>query len=190
MVKDIQVKNFATYKKYLKSLIGEESLMRLLDSLGGDEKVMNASFGMTKNSGTAYDGAMVELSLEIGRYTSAINDLLPEGKRVEPSKIYKVALLSHVSKVVMYQENLNEWEKQNRGILYTFTNREIMLKGGELSTLICMNCGIKFEDDEFEAMRILDKLKEEGTNCIWGSSTLAMIIRQANEIISNIRREA
>lgn len=188
LTEEIKVKNYSTYKHYIKSLLGEEVLNSLIEKLGGEEKIMNASFGMTDNSGLAYDGAMVQQVLEMGKLAGLINDMLPESKRVTPSKIWKVILLQHISKVVMYQENLNNWEVQNRGLRYTWTNRDVVLKGGELSVLISMNCGVKFEDDEYEAMRILDKIKED-ENARWGSTILSMIIRQVNEIVSSINRK-
>lgn len=189
IVEDLRVKNFTTYKKYLLSLVGENCLPILINALGGEEKIMNASFGMNINSGLAYNGAMVQQSLKIGEIAAGINDLLPKEKRVEPSKIWKVALLSHISKVVMYAENFNKWEVENRGIKYTFVEKPVVLKGGELSALIAMNSGIKFTEEEYEAMRILDKIKEDDSSSRWGSCTLSMLIRQANEIITNINRK-
>lgn len=189
MEENIKIKNFKTFTTYLKSLIGEDKLTKLIDYIGGEEQLMNCSFGMNKSSGLAYDGAMIEQSINIAKYAASINDLLPEGKRVIPSKIWKVALLSHISKAMMYTENQNEWEKANRGIMYVFRDRDIMLKGGELSAFISMSCGVELSEDEFEAMRIIDKVKEEGNSVLYSGCTLSMLIRQANEIINRINKE-
>lgn len=189
LTEEIKIKNLATFKRYLKNLIGENCLQILLDSLGGDEKIMNASFGMNDSSGLAYDGAMIEQSLKIGEYATSINELLPKQKQVEPFKIWKVSLLSHISKVIMYTVNTDNWSKNNRGIKYVFTHdSNVVLKGGELSSLLVMNAGIKLSNDEYEAIRIIDKIKEDDSSARWGSCTLSMIIRQANEIITNINR--
>jgi hypothetical protein len=187
LTEDIKVENFARYKKYLKNLIGENCLTPLFDYLGGEEKIMNCSFGMNESSGLAYEGAMVEQSLKIAEYAAGINDILP--KRVEPSKIWKVALLSHISKVVMYTKNTDSWSQKNRGINYVFNQQDVVLKGGELSALLAMNNGVKLSEDEYEAIRILDKIKEDDSSSRWGSCTLAMLIRQANEIITNLNRK-
>jgi hypothetical protein len=81
IVEDLRVKNFTTYKKYLLSLVGENCLPILINALGGEEKIMNASFGMNISSGLAYNGAMVQQSLKIGEIAAGINDLLPKEKR-------------------------------------------------------------------------------------------------------------
>ena len=89
----------------------------------------------------------------------------------------------------MYTKNTDSWSQKNRGINYVFNQQDVVLKGGELSALLAMNNGVKLSEDEYEAIRILDKIKEDDSSSRWGSCTLAMLIRQANEIITNLNRK-
>lgn len=186
---DLKINNLATYKHYLHNLIGEDVTNDLINLLGGDEEIMNASFGMTEDSNTAYDGALIRMALSIANYAKRLNELLPEEKRVANSSIYKVALLHHIAKAVMYTKNTNDWEVKNRGILYKFNNNDISLRCGERSVLLAMTAGVKFSDDEFEAMRVIDKINEGDNTVRWYGSTLSMLIRQANEIITLIEKK-
>lgn len=178
--------SFLKYDKYLTKLIGEESKNNLYEELGGTDKVSNASFGMSKDSGCAYDGALIDLSLKIAEYGIKINEILPQELQVEKSSIYKVALLQHIAKVTMYKPNDNLWEVEKRGILYSFNNQGgVSLKCGELSALLVLNCGIKLSEEEFEAIRIIDKTKEENyNNGKYYYCALSNIIRQANELVT------
>lgn len=185
LTEDLKVKNFATYKKYLINLITEVGYNRLVKWLGGEEELMNASFGMSQDSGSAFEGSLIDNSLRIAKYACDINNLLPDELKVKNSAIYKVALLSHISKVVMYVKNDSTWEVTNRGLIYKFKELETYLKSGERSVLIAMNAGISFTDDEYEAMRIVDRIKENDGSSLWyAAGTLATVIRQANEIVT------
>ena len=53
MTEDIKVNNYANYKRFLVNLIGSENTNKVIELLGGDDKVMNASFGMSEDSGSA-----------------------------------------------------------------------------------------------------------------------------------------
>ena len=190
LVEDIKVSNYTKFKRYLNNLVGDDITDRIIELCGGDDVVMNASFGMNDESCTAYDGALLRLSIKIAEYAVKLNDILPEDQRVQNSSIYKVALLHHIAKAVMYTKNTNDWEVKNRGILYKFNNNnDISLRCGERSILLAMNSGVKFSDDEFEAMRVIDKINEGDNTVRWYGSTLSMLIRQANEIIALIEKK-
>ena len=107
---DIKVSNYAKYKHYLDNLVGSDVTEQLVKLVGGEEVLMNASFGMSEESNTAFDGALIKYSLEIAEYAKKLNELLPEDKRVPNSVIYKICLLHHIAKSVMYIKNDNEWE--------------------------------------------------------------------------------
>ena len=186
---DIKVNNYAKFKHYLNNLVGEDVADKLVQIVGGEDILMNTSFGMNEESHTAYDGALIKISLEIADYASKLNNLLPEDIRVPNSVIYKVALLHHIGKAVMYVKNDNDWEIKNRGIYYKFKSNEIPLRCGERSILLTMSAGVKFTDEEFEAMRVVDKISEGDTAIRWYGSTLSMLIRQANEIITLVEKK-
>lgn len=176
--------NLATFKRYLTKLIGAAETNALIFNLGGENAIMEASFGMTKDSGCAYSGAFLENVLRIADIAMNINDnIFPEEKRVLPKSIYRVVLLQHLSKVTMYENNTNQWEIDNRGILYKFRDTNVVLKGGERVILLLLKSGIQdITEEEYEAIRIIDKMKEDDFAITKHVSTLACIVRQANEI--------
>lgn len=177
-------KNFSTFKRYLTKLIGDTETNRLFFNLGGESAIIEASFGMTKDSGCAYSGAFLENVLRIADIAMNINDnIFPEEKRVDAKSIYRSVLLQHLAKVVMYEDNTNQWEIDNRGIVYKFKNTNVVLKGGERVILLLLKSGIQdITEEEFEAIRIVDKMKEDDFVITKHVSTLACIIRQANEL--------
>lgn len=189
MVDDIKVNNYMTYKHYLDNLIGEDVANNLIAALGGDDKVMNATFGMNADSGSAYDGSFVYNAIMIAKYAKQLNDMLPEKIKVDSKSIYKVALLQHISKIIMYEKNDNDWEIKNRGILYKFVEQNTALRCGERSIFLLMQIGISLNENEFEAIRIVDKSKEEDSYAKYYSNTLAFVIRQANEMVSIINKQ-
>lgn len=141
------------------------------------ELIKNASLGMSSNSGTAYNGSMIHVVLrKICKYAININDMLPEELRIDKKKLLKVCLLQHISKAVMYKE----LEKENyRGDKYEFNDKlNAPLKSGERSALMCLQNGIILTDDEFDAMRVLDKDDDKS----YYNSLLSSIVKSANII--------
>ena len=82
LAQDIKVKNFATYKKYLYKLIGEGSTEGLISYLG-EGTLMNASFGMSLDSGSAYEGSLILNALKIGDYASGLMRCCPRMSRLK-----------------------------------------------------------------------------------------------------------
>lgn len=179
--------NFKNYKDSLGEILGEEVANNIITELGGEDKVKNAVFGSTTDSGVAYDGSLIACSIAIIGFATNINNMLPSTKRANPDSIKKIGLLSHIAKVLMFTENDNSWEKTNRGMIYKFENLDGALRCGERSILIAMNCGVRFTAEEFEAMRIMDKAGENDNFTKFYSSSLSTVIRQANELITLIK---
>lgn len=177
-------KNYELYSINLKKIIGEEEGDKLIESLGGEDTVKNATFGANVDCGSAYNGSLIENIFTISSTAKKINKLLPESIQVSDFSITKVAFLSHIAKALMFAENDNSWEKVNRGVLYKFNTLCGALRCGERSVLLSMNSGVRFTEEEFEAMRILDKTNADDTYLKNYSTVLSMVIRQANEIIT------
>ena len=53
--KEILVSNFSKYKKRLITYVGEQETESIIEELGGDDAVMNATYANTDNTGLAYD---------------------------------------------------------------------------------------------------------------------------------------
>lgn len=189
MPTDIVLKNFDNYYKGLVKTIGSELADKVIKALGGPEKVAEAPFFNLDESGVAYEGAFSRSVIRLIKIAYNINDTLPEHLRVDERSINKVCLLSHIAKVQLYLPNDNNWEVTNRGMVYKFNNDlKGALRVGERSLLIAMNEGVKFTEDEFEAMRIMDKDGADDNYSKYFSSPLSMVVRQANEILDYINR--
>ncbi len=185
---DIILKNFDDFKKRLELYIGVEETSRLFEILGGEEKIMNAPFANTTNTGLAYDGSLIESLLNITTFAVKINQLLPKEKQADLKSIVKVGLLHHLGKVEMYEPNHNSWEINNRGIMYTYNDLlEGALRTGERSLWHACSAGIKFNALEFEAMRIMDKNNDDDYSKYY-SSPLSTVIKQANELLTLISK--
>lgn len=188
MKKDILVKNYSTYRDGLERLIGDDVTDTLIESLGGDDAVMNATYSNLLDSGSAFDGSFVKNVIKLARIASQINDILPEGMKADSKSIGKVCLLSQVAKVVMLSPNDNNWERVNRGMLYKYTSLDGALRTGERSIMLATNAGVKFTPEEFEAMGILDRNAEDDNYKKYFSSSLSTVVRQAAELIGLINK--
>ena len=188
--KEILVSNFSKYKKKLITYVGEQETESIIEELGGDDAVMNATYANMDNTGLAYDGSFTETVIALTVYAIKINGLLPEEKQVSKESIAKVALLSQIGKVLLFKPQTNDWRKKNLGENYTYAELDGAIRVGERSILIAMNAGVKFTEFEFEAMRIMDKQNENSDNYSkYFSGTLSMVIKQANEMIDMINRK-
>ena len=188
--KEILVSNFSKYKKRLITYVGEQEAESIIEELGGDDAVMNATYANMENTGLAYDGSFTETVIALTVYAIKINDLLPEEKQVSKESIAKVALLSQIGKVLLFKPQTNDWRSKNLGEKYTYTELDGAIRVGERSILIAMNSGVKFTEFEFEAMRIMDKQNENADNYSkYFSGALSMVIKQANEMIDIINRK-
>lgn len=188
--KEILVSNFSKYKKKLITYVGEQEAESIIEELGGDDAVMNATYANMDNTGLAYDGSFTETVIALTVYAIKINELLPEEKQVSKESIAKVALLSQIGKVLLFKPQTNDWRRKNLGENYTYAELDGAIRVGERSILIAMNSGVKFTEFEFEAMRIMDKQNENADNYSkYFSGALSMVIKQANEMIDIINRK-
>ena len=188
MNSDILVKNFTNYRNGLDRVLGAEIADEIVELLGGDEAVMNASYSNLSDSGSAFKGSFIKNVIRLTKIAHQLNDVLPEALRVEKESLNKVCLLNQIAKVAMLSENDNNWEVVNRGMVYKYNTLEGALRTGERSILIAMNAGVKFTPEEFEAMGILDRNPEDDNYKKYFSSPLSTIVRQAAELITLINR--
>lgn len=181
---DVLAKNYSTYFKCLSAKIGEETANRIIESVGGAEVVMNASYSNLSETGSAYRGSFIRSIIRLIKYALKVNEVFPENLQADADSIYKVCLLSQIAKVLLYIENDNNWEISNRGITYKYNNNlEGALRIGERSTLIAMSAGVALSPIEYEAMNILDRLEDDNYKKYY-ASPLSTVIRQASEILA------
>lgn len=156
-----------------------------------DENLKNqlstASCALTEDTGCAYAGALIHHANLITAIALRIAKMVSASLLVDDESLIKVCCLQHLSKIEMFEPNDNQWEIEKRGMVYKFAKLEGKLKFGERSILRATNLGIKFTPVEWEAMQSLDSTNGDKASSFF-DSPLAMIVRIANELASQIEK--
>ena len=178
LTEEQKTKNFNLFIKKLKEInVNTELFENELK-----DKLMNASFSLTNETYTAYDGSFLNIILRIFTpYAIQLNNILHESLKVSTESLVKVCLLHQISKINMFIPNDNEWEKEKRGLCYKYAPYEYAFKMGMRSLILCQDCNIQLTPREIEAMTILDRdVTDEQAR--FRCNPMSVIIRQANEI--------
>ena len=141
--------NYVTFCNKLKkyNCYSEE----MINDLG--EKLMNASFSMTAECGSAYQGSLIDVVLNhLCTIAYSINEIVysDTGKfshmRVNNDMLMRVLLLQHISKAELFVDTRETW-KINKGILYEFNDElKTSMKLGERSLYLCQKYGISLSE--------------------------------------------
>lgn len=100
--------------------------------------------------------------------------------RVDSDMLMRVLLLQHISKCELFAAQDQQW-KISKGYLYDFNSElKTSLKTGERSIYLCQKYGIKLSEEEFEAMRIIDKEEDFKNNS--HMTPLCAIVKIANQL--------
>ena len=144
--------------------------------------IMNGSFTNSNEFGNAYEGSLLEIVLKtLTPYAVKLNELLPEGKRVDKNTLVKICLLHQLAKAIRLVPNDNAWEIEKRGLVYKYNSGLPSIRTGLHSLIMCQTCGINFSTEEAEAMTVNDRdLTDDQAR--WHSSIMATIVRQASEL--------
>ena len=157
------------------------------------EALRTASGGLNDDTGISYPGGLIthiNITLALAdKIYETISSAPFNVLNIDKNSLDKVLLLMHLSKIEMYKVNDNAWEVEKRGLNYKF-NDELKgrLKFGERSILVCMEAQIPLTEEEFEAIRSIDR-KSEGTGSDMYESNLSLIVRQVNELAYAFERE-
>lgn len=157
------------------------------------DKIKIASFSLNDISGSAYQGSLLDVVLyNLCAIANHINEkafgMNNKGKvqhnhlYVNKSNLFKVLLLQHISKSEMFVPVTEQW-KINKGIFYEFNpNLMASIKMGERSLFICSNYGIQFTEEEYAAMKVLDKDEDKTNSFITPLEQLVKISNQLTAI--------
>ena len=157
------------------------------------EALRTASGALNDDTGISYPGGLIthiNITLALAdKIYETISSAPFNVLNIDKNSLDKVLLLMHLSKIEMYKVNDNAWEVEKRGLNYNF-NDELKgrLKFGERSILVCMDAQIPLTEEEFEAIRSIDR-KSEGTGSDMYESNLSLIVRQVNELAYAFERE-
>ena len=160
---------------------------QMINEIG--EQLKDCSFSMNDDSGSAYQGSMIDIVLNhLCSVAYNINEVVfgPTGKfnsmRVNPDMLMRVLLLQHIAKAEMFVNTRDTW-KVKKGILYEFnTNLKASLKLGERSLYLCQKYGIELAEEEYEAIRIIDKSEDD--KIMFYFNPLCSIVKMANQFVA------
>ena len=156
----------------------------MVDDIG--DKIKIAPYSLNADGGGAYDGALVEIVLNrLCRMGYDLNEKAFGGEKARHPKLQanlrmlmRVLLIQHIAKAEMFIPQTDEW-KRKKGWLYDFDESlKSNLKLGERSLYLAQKYGIRLTDEEYEAVRIIDREWDE--KHIIMSSPLSAITRIAN----------
>lgn len=150
----------------------------LLDFLGQD--FIKAPASTATNLHNAFEGGLIAHLLLTTKYAVEINKILPESMRVDMKSLLKVTLLHQIGKAKLYKPLNSDWHNK-RGINYEFNDELTSLRVGERSAVYALSNGIELSEDEFQAIINHDK-DDSDKQAKWHSSTLGVILKQANEL--------
>lgn len=169
--------NFVTYTKLLEKY-GCYS-QRLMDELG--DNIKNCSFAMNEDSGSAYQGAMIDVVINV--LCKIAHNINEKGfadnpyLKVNNFNLMRVLLLQHIAKAQMFVPQREQW-KLKKGSLFDFNdNLEAVLKLGARTIFLCQKYGIELSEAEYEAIGCIDKTEDKYDYLL---SPLCAIVKYAN----------
>ena len=176
MTEEILNANYILYRKKLENAC-DMDLSSLFDDMG--ENIRTATFATNEDSGCAYDGSLIVMTLKnIAIYAFKLNSLIHPSLQVDTKSLVKVCLLQHISKANMFVKTEDKW-KLSKGINYEFVPSTVALNVSMKSISICMKYGISLTENEIEAMTLTERYDEQAK---YFSSLLGIIVRQSNEL--------
>ena len=161
--------NFLTFQKYLQKYDCYSEQM--MTEMG--ERIKRAPYSMQLDYGGAYDGGMIDITLNVlCKYGAHINNnslganggdkMLHPLMCVNTNMLMRVLLLLNIAKADMFEPNKSEWHKKTLGKMYDWVDNKTKLKLGERSVFLCQKYGIQLEEEEFEAFLTIDKDDDSG----------------------------
>ena len=172
-IKSNATKFFKTGEKY--EFMTEE----LMNFLGAD--VIAAPATTKLDSYNAFEGGLIDHSLRTTSYAVKLNGLLPEDMQCTMESVVKVACLFQIGKTFMFLPNTSQWHKDKLGQMYEFADDLVALRVGERSVKYAVDNGVRFTDDEYQAIINYDKTDED-KQAMFHTNTLGIILRQASDL--------
>lgn len=165
---------------------------QMIDDLG--EQLKNCSFSLNNDSGSAYQGSLIDIVLNhLCSIAYSINEVAFgtnskfSSMRVNIDMLMRVLLLQHISKAEIFIDTRETW-KINKGMLYEFNpNIKSALKLGERSLYLCQKYGISLTEEEYEAIRIIDKTDDD--KIMFYMNPLCSIVKAANQFVATEMRQ-
>lgn len=160
---------------------------QMINDIG--ENIKHCSFSLTEDSGSCYQGSMIDVVLNhlcsvaynVNESVFSVNTQFSQMK-VNTDMLMRVLLLQHIAKAELFVPSRDQW-KIKKGQYYDFNSElKTTLKLGERSIFLCQKYGIELNEEEFEAMRIIDKLDDDKINSFM--NPLCFIVKMANQFVA------
>ena len=151
----------------------------LLKFLGDD--FITAPASTMESLHNAFPGGLIDHTILTTKYAMDINLSLPENIRVDNESLIKVCFLHQIGKSFMYKLCESEWHRKNQGKMYEFKDDMVSMRVGERSAYYALSYGVTLTEEEFQSIVNYDK-PDDDKQSRWHSSTLGVILRQANDL--------
>ena len=160
-----------------------------LEDIVNVDELMKTPVTVSLDSGVAYDGALIFHTIMIWHFANKLLPIYEKIGKINVKSLAKVTVLHQLGKIGMFTPNQDEWQVKKLGKVYSFVEKDVCMKTGELSKMVCSNAGVKFTIDEYEAMSILDKSNEEFEKSNKYNSHLSTIFKMASDLAYSLQRE-
>lgn len=157
------------------------------------ENLKNATFSTSADSGSAYQGALIEVIINnLCSIAMNINEKV-FGVEDTHSKLYvnkhmlmRVLLLQHIAKAQLFVPTTESWKIKN-GRYFEFDDSLVgKLKLGQRSAFLCQKYGIELNETEYEAIMCLDDSDDKGDVFL---TPISCLVKCVNRIVATELRE-
>lgn len=161
---------------------------QMIDDMG--ERIRIGTWSMAEESGAAYDGALLDVVMnhlcslaycfnEVAFTDQRTKKMTHPYIKVNTDMLIRVLLLQHISKADIFVPQSEQW-KAKKGMLYMYNPYiETTLKVGERTLFLCQKYGIYLNEDEYDALRVIDRMDEQSISTY--TTPLALMVRMANQ---------
>lgn len=170
--------NFNRFLDGLKSIEGLD-VEKLIELYG----IHLMTSPLTKSNETigCYEGGLIENTLNVFDLMFKINKSLPEEKKVPVKSLTKVGLLFQIGMYNMFKKLDSKWHN-DRGIMYEYNADKISMSVGERSVKMATELGVKFTDEEYQA--ILNERKVNDEQSLYFTEMLGELLRSSSKLVS------
>ena len=168
----------ANAKKYFETATKLGFMNDELTSFLGEAFIMAPAFA-SNNMPNAFEGGLIDFTLNVTKHLIELNSLLPEIKRINKDSLIKVGLLYSIGKAKLYTTNVPEW-KLKKGILYEYNNELTSMRIGQRSLYYSMSNGIFLTEEEAQAIMFSDINDDDMVKGF--SSNLSKLLKLAIEL--------
>lgn len=173
-------------KKYIDTATKLEFMTNELLAFLGDDFI-KAPASTMESLHNAFEGGLIEHSLNVAKYAVLINKSLPDDEKVDQNSLVKVCLLHQIGKAKLYKPCESEWHRKNQGKMYEFNDGVISMRVGERSIYYATKYGVKLTEEEY--VGILNHDKNDDKMAEYHNSKVGELLKMGNVLAINSVRK-